>query len=91
MLTAQGIRQFTSIQLQYPRPANHVNIHIHGACARRRTNCNTLLSFRKYYEQGTAMVKSETRGFFSFTDDEVELFLTVSVSDVLCSLLEVQS
>ena len=53
--------------------------------------CSWLLSNRNSSEGGAVMVKSQSRDFFSLSDDEVELFLTGSVSDALCSPLVVES
>lgn len=56
-----------------------MTVHVHWARVfQSKCEADWLFSFRKYYEQRTAMAKSNTRGFFAWTDGEVDLILKVT-------------
>ena len=72
-----------------PGNVHHVTFHAHLACVCRCKQeadcrlCSWSPVYRKYYKRGTAVVKSRSRDFFSWSDNEAEP--TVSVSSTLHS------
>lgn len=55
----------TSVHTNTPENKYHMTIRVHLSCACRCSRlCNWWLSYRKYYERGTAMVKNVRAGIY---------------------------
>lgn len=62
----------TSVFAIHMEKTHHMTIHVHWSLAENRTN--------KEHEH--VIVKNKTGDFFAWTDDEVELLQTISISNV---------